>query len=72
MGRAAQAGRGVASAAKPRRAAALAGVGREGRLADAPLIHGQGPLPRLYGAPESEARINGAAARLFHLSQPCV
>ena len=31
-----QAGRGVASAAKPRRAAALAGVGREGRLADAP------------------------------------
>ena len=36
MGRAAQAGRGVASAAKPRRAAALAGVGREGRLADAP------------------------------------
>ena len=36
MGRAGQAGRGVASAAKPRRAAALAGVGREGRLADAP------------------------------------
>ena len=36
MGRAAQAGRGLASAAKPRRAAALAGVGREGRLADAP------------------------------------
>ena len=33
-----QAGRRVASAAKPRRAAALAGVGREGRLADATSI----------------------------------
>ena len=47
---------GVASAAKPRRAAALAGLGREGRLADAPHSC-QGPLPRLYGAPACVARI---------------